>query len=786
MHFPQISFTWALHLALTGLAMAFSSMSIASSEFELQDWYDRFGSRHQSSSFTNSANLVPGQYQRPSLWGQSGSMRALVEVHKGHQDDTSLLKLAEASEHILTYTSEKLGFVDVLQSQTLPAWGTGYYSCDKYRVSAVHTGVLSYPIAYFSRVVLSNPTKYQAMVYSRLDGATISFLDLAKEFLTEANRAVESHAHQFDSLEGAYRFPSNYSDIGSCAEVLIPGTTKKLHGGDDFSQKNDQIQPYNMTMALGMAHIELSNAYKLLGSSLGNSESTKHLNIAVKIAEAFKRDINLGDDIQPLDWRYLKFDVDGSQGRVEDVSHAGLVLGFVMRMFEESLVYSQADIQVFIDTFNTITQNANKVHTHVSYNYGSLTPSIANQRKAQRGIVAWTPLAIVDPKIYDKTRQIFHQYEGGYDANNWYGEAVLLRFAPKDIQYPILARSPEDHKSYIPNYALRFRNGTGLYRSASIPVTTISGKSASSCAEYAFSQPQNRPLQIEYKQVQSIGSLDSCSGSGCTTSPGFHVFTSNATRIEEGHVDAYMASVDLLESAWGHAGSLPLDPSGSSVTGIVTPSQPYNRVLICRSGAGSARDNISVRYVGIPLLAGSSVVQRDDFRNTEGGWLANTQCGDFSHSHQSGDSGHSLGFLNMAETRTYATSEIFTVCRPTSTGKLDFAYYKDQIVNYGHGFKVSGWTRFQSDYSGNSRVNNRCVKVLDASQSPEIILASTCVNWTNTTDTGWRYFDYDFTSKVGNVPLLRVVIGGTDSWKKNWNQTMLVDDIDITVKQPAN
>ncbi len=765
------------------ISFIFSAHASAVSPTELEDWYDRFGNRHKSATFPDSSNAAPGVYQRPSLWGQSGSMRALVEVHKGNQDSVSILKLAEAAEHVLAYTSEKLGFIDVLQNKTLPAWGTGYYSCNQYRVSAVHTGVLSYPIAYFSRVVLSNPLKYQSEMYTRLDGSVVNYYDLAKEFLTEANRAVESHSHQFDAQEGAYRFPSNYSSIGSCSEVLISGTTKKLHGAQDFTLKNNQIQPYNMTMALGMAHIELSNAFTLLGTSLGNTEAAKHLDIASKIAAAFKRDTHLGDASQTFDWRYLKFNVDGSQGRIEDVTHAGLVVGFITRMFEESLVFNQADIQVLIDAFNTVAQNPAKVHTHVNYTYGSSTPTASAQRKAQRGIVSWTPLSLVDPSLYDKIRQIFHQYEGGYDANNWYGEAVLLRFAPKDRQYPILARSPSDHKSYIPNYALRFSNGSGLYRNSAIPVTTIDGKSASSCAEYVFSKPQTRPLEIEYRQVQSIGNLDSCSGSACGTSPGFHVFTANLTRIEEEDVASFLAATPLQESDWSYADSLPMDPAGVAQTGSVAPNQPYNRVLVCRSGAGNARDNISVRYVGIPLTVPSNLVYDDDFRYSTDGWMGNSVCTDFTNTHQSGDSGHSLGYLNISETHTYASSDSYSACRPLSTGKLDFSYQKDQVLNYGQGFKISGWTRFQSNYNGGSRVNNRCVKVLDASQIPEVVLASKCVNWTNTNDTGWRYFDYDFTAQVGTVPEVRVVIGGTDSWKANWNQTMSIDDIKITVKQ---
>ena len=820
MHSLHSNFIKMPYFALLCWALFYSVVANAASPVELQDWYDRFGSRHKSSTYADSTNNELGQFQRPSLWGQSGSMRALVEVHKGHHDDVSLRKLAEASEHILMYTSEKLGFIDVLQHKTLPAWGTGYYSCDMYRVSAVHTGVLVYPMAYFSKVVLSNPSKYAAQLFTRIDGSSVSYLDLAKEILVEANRAVESHAHQFDEQEGAYLFPSNYSDIASCDEVRIDSLkevcdegveagetvfrsktvtveggaeicTRKLHGANDFALKNDQIQPYNMTQAMGMAHIELSSAYKLLGGSLANIESAKHLERALMIAKAFKRDINLGHDTELFDWRYLKFDETSTpenikRGRIEDVSHAGLVLGFVTRMFEESLVFSQEDIQVFIDTFYTVTQNASKVHTHVNYSYGSLTPSASNQRKAQRGIISWTPLAIVDPKIYDKTRQIFHQYGGGYDANNWYGEAVLLRFSPKNIQYPILARSPSDHKSYIPNYGLRYRNGTGLYRNSLIPVTTIDGKSASSCAEYAFSQPQTRPLQIEHRQVQSIGGLDSCSGGGCNTSPGFHVFTANLPRIKEVDVDTYIASGALNEADWSFADSLPLDPSGGSVTDTVASNQAYNRVLICRSGAGSARDNISVRYVGVPLPADSYVRHVDDFISSEDGWLAESECADFSHSYQHGDSGHSQGFLKISEARTYTSSEAYVSCRPSSIGRLNFAYYKDQLMNYGHGFRVSGWTKFESEYSGNSRVNNRCVKVLDATQTPEVILASACVNWSNTTDTGWRYFDYDFTSKVGNVPIVRVVIGGADSWKKNWNQTMSIDNIEIKVTPNSN
>jgi len=685
----------------------------------------------------------------PAVWSQSHYLRGLVEIHRGYDSFESLDKLEVGINYILSKTSEKLGFDDVLRGEAQPAWGSINYSCGNYTVSAVHTGVLSYPIAYFAQTVLSNPARYSA------------YTETALSFLDEAERAISVHTSQFKQSQGlwVYTLPENISDLGICYK----------ENGDinrDFRESDGRILPYNMMLAMGLTHLELSRAFVLPSPARDVSKAAYHRNIAIKLAETFKKALNHVASSNSYQWEYLL------GGRQEDIGHAALDIQFVMQMFRESLVFDNEDIQRLINTFNLVSQNKNHIFSHVNK---TSTDRGARDIRWQKGIVGWSELSLVDPSVAERARDIFYRFDGGYKptgSHTWYGEALVLKWMNRNFRFPINAESLGSLTSYRPDYALRSSNVASLFRTPSMQGQTIAGKSVTSCAKYEFHNDQVDDLSIRYAHTTQTGSVDSCAGAGCGTPAGLHVFFANPT-----------------SGGWKYGASMShIAANAYHTKSASSPLISYDQALVCRSGSGHARDNIGIRYLGIDTSSCASNYETDEASfSSMDGWNVGDQTDEaanlpkYKYKHSAAFSGRSNGFIEVSEPTDL--SQRVSASNDPTLGNLDLGFHK-QFANHDQGFKVNGWTRVTSRYSGISKVNNRCVMALNADTGKT--LKSYCMHWENVNDTGWRYFDFDFTPYVTGVNNVRVVIGSWDSWSTNWRQHLRVDDVKVTIRSAGS
>jgi len=725
-----------------------------SCNIDVENFVDNINPEH--SSFTDS---YP---DKPAVWSQANLLRALVEVHRRYQDQGSFDKLQVGVEYLLANTAENRGFEDVLRGNAkLPAWGSKHYSCQKYTISAVHTGILSYSIAYLARTILNNPTKYA--VYS----------DAALEYLIAAESALDIHANEFVETGGnwIYARPNNFNELGMCERLTRKGEIIDPPKIDDYRFSSGAPLPYNMMLLMGLTHLELAQAFELPGPSMNLQKSAYHLDRAIKLGQSFKGALIYVSETDSYQWKYIQDYTDTAgtfkSGRYEDMSHGAADVLYAVELAKLGLVFNDKDLERFVNTFNLATSKRSHVFSHVNK---SDDDRGTKSNRWQAGAVRWAALSFYDPSLLERAREIFFLHNGGdrvgSGSSNWYGEALLLGLRDNDFRYPVLAASDDDLISHRPDYALRQRNVASLFRTPSMATSTIIdvngvSKSASSCAKFDFENPRVGDLTVNYAHTMTTGSIDSCLGEdACGSAPGFHLFFANRDNI-----------------GWTFGGSLSHAVADEYVIGTVSPPlSSYQRVMTCRSGAGHARDNIGIRYLGVDTSACpvNNTVFESNFSNSNDGWNKGL-IGEAKGYIYSSTQGH----LYAGEPSGPVDEELHTTKDPL-IGKLDIGYQK-LFANVGTGFKVSGWTRSSSDYVGTGKVNNRCVKVLNGEDNK--ILHSKCMHWINQSDTGWRHFDYDFTPYVQGYENIRVAIGSWDSWRKNWHQEFFIDDVQVELRQ---
>jgi hypothetical protein len=123
-------------------------------------------------------------------------------------------------------------------------------------------------------------------------------------------------------------------------------------------------------------------------------------------------------------------------------------------------------------------------------------------------------------------------------------------------------------------------------------------------------------------------------------------------------------------------------------------------------------------------------------------------------------------------------------CDPPLVDGMEMNRYYDldrSQAQLGPRLRIAGFTRSLSDYSGSSKVTNRCVRLLDAASGSQ--LASQCEDFANTTDSGWVAFDVDLTDKAAGVNNVRIVVGMYDSWATDWVQEIRIDELRICTQE---
>jgi hypothetical protein len=472
----------------------------------------------------------------PAIWSEAAILETLVVLYEATADPRVLDELSVHLDALLAHRSSEQGIEDVLRQEPVPAWGTDAYSCGRYYVHAVHTGVLTYPMAWFAATVAEKER------LAERHG------ERARRYGEAASRAVEVHEGQFvsDGSGGHYRAPTNLGELGRC-------------DGEDPAERAGDPLPFNMMLAVGRTHVELAQLYRTQGAS---EAASHHRGRAARLARRFRAALRPVSD--RYDWDYRP------GGRPEDTAHGSLDARFVAHAHAHEIVFTEDELGRLARTFRWLTGDPARVRSHVAADYGS-----AGGARWQRAAPRWLPVSQVDRTVYDRARNIYYNHEG----DTVLARALLLRWKPDARTYPIRGRDLSDELvAHDPMGAVQPARWTGLYRTSDMPARTFAGTTVTSCARYVFDFAQRSRLMLRYRHTREPVAGDGCGGDACGTAPGVVVLTR--------HGDA----------GWERTAA-PAPEAETYRTHRLDPPMPYTELAVCRSGAGHARDNLQIGYV---------------------------------------------------------------------------------------------------------------------------------------------------------------------------------------------
>jgi hypothetical protein len=483
----------------------------------------------------------------PVIWSESEQLEAMIVLYEATSDARLLDEIAAHADVLVAHTSRKRNLRDDVRGSTTAAWPTDSYTCKKTFTHAVHTGVLSWPLAWFAKTVASD---------ARL-GAR--FGNRARQVVSAVASALALHEAQYKSEKtgASYRYPSAIGSLGSC-------------GGTDYAALAGAYLPFNMMLAMGRAHLHLSQA--MLALDPQHPDAAYHRERAAALFAFFRSKLTYHSASASYGWDYKL------GGRPEDIAHGAWVVRAVLdayaarATFLQKAVFSQTDMTRFSNSYRSLTATPSLVRSHIDFTgYGNGRYDARWQQAATRLI----GLAAIDQSAYDVGRNIYYNHAG----KTLLGRALLYRYRADDRDYPITATCYGALPCYRPLASLQATSGrSGLYRPASASIQTVAGKAVSSCISYRFSASSHQALELRYRQATEPIAGDHCEGGYCNSSPGLLAFISQDGK------------------AWKATASLPLPKTGDQVN-TLAPASAYRYVLLCRSGAGSARDNLWISYL---------------------------------------------------------------------------------------------------------------------------------------------------------------------------------------------
>jgi hypothetical protein len=476
--------------------------------------------------------------REPVVWSEAGYLEALLEMYRATRDVRLLDEMVVHLDVLAANTGAARGLVDVVRGEPVSGWPTERYSCGQLFTHAVHTGILSFPMAWFVRTSLSEPA------------LTARFADRLDDYLDIASAAVAVHDAQFrvSGETGWYRRPADYGALGSC-----DGTNYADQAGDPL--------PFNMMLALGRAHIELGRAFEHLGEG---DDSDHHLDGARQLGAYFLDQLAYVADGDRYTWLY------SLGGRPEDTSHGALDIRFVTHAHAEGLGFSPTHMTRLANTFTGyLAADPAAVESHLDPDYGS-----GPDRRWQQGAVRWMNLAATDREVYDLGRWIYHNHEG----DTLLGRALLARWRDPDWRYPAFGQAYLDLPVHRLHGGAQPSRSVGLYRPSGTPLYEIGSASISSCAHYTFEAPVST-LVMRYRHTSAAIAGDSCSGESCGTAVSPLLF------VDDGSGWVRVSGLDTATTDWAVVSA--------------TLDAPSTDVMLCRGGAGHARDNLQVSYVRV-------------------------------------------------------------------------------------------------------------------------------------------------------------------------------------------
>ena len=296
---------------------------------------------------------------------------------------------------------------------------------------------------------------------------------------------------------------------------------------------------------------EAARSFRGPGELNRPSYADNHEDKARRLARYLQSLITHHPDNDSYSWPYV------DAGRMEDTGHASLVVRFVALAHREGVVFTELDMQRFLNTFRYLTTRAERVRSHLDQ--GDPRDPELNS-KWQQAAARWLDLTPFHWQVYRRARDIFYNHGGETPL----GAILLRKWRAGDHIYPISAAQVSSQlEAYAPAYALGERNATGLYRPADRALEYFGDTPVSSCAKYTFEDPHSVPLTVTYRHTAQMIAGDSCGG-WCGSSPGLQVL------------------YGLDGQSWTQVKGVPTPLPENFQSSTLDIPTPYQHILLCR------------------------------------------------------------------------------------------------------------------------------------------------------------------------------------------------------------
>ena len=330
----------------------------------------------------------PGTFNLHVVHGQSGSQQTFTDLSMDESSPNYVVRrLYDAYPGTVLITGRDLR----TSGDQAGAPAEGEYSMSSLPgIFAVHTGMITYPMASFVRIVRASPTlrthpRYRAK---------------AEEYLTAVRAAVAVH-------DGEWR----ENDLGEGYFVWLKGSPQQWDGCE---------QPINQTLGLGQTIAELAIAT--------GDETYRHRARAMAAMFRAQLTVDAGNAYVWPYWPsfghvYQGYEKTGSPvtdvsvynpnlrspgTQLEDISHAAISVDFAVRAFRGGLglngVHMARLTRTFTQNVATTSNGAATAWTRVD---GTGGPSAAYAHQAPR----WAPIAPWDSEVHRHALAIYDNYQ---------------------------------------------------------------------------------------------------------------------------------------------------------------------------------------------------------------------------------------------------------------------------------------------------------------------------------------------------------------------------------------
>jgi hypothetical protein len=318
--------------------------------------FDRFDSLLNNGNGYSNYNNFAGTL----AWGESYIMMSYMAMYRATNNVGYLKKLIMHAENVIKQRDDMHGRVDY-RGISRPTWVATKYSINNEPCAwVVHSGMITYPIADFSQLVINSPNLQRETSYS---GKT--FINVANWLKDKVAETIAAHDNEWDNIIGVYRFPN--------ASVI------------DFP---NAVMPINQYAAMGRT---------LLMMYLATGEET-YLNKATKLAHHFYNNLKIDNRVGSYIWNYWSSSSNINTNR-EDISHASIEVDFAFLCYKNGVLFNKADMNRFASTFK------NSLYIEPLLFASKVDGSGANDKGDATG--RWLNLSIFDKDIYNIVADVF-------------------------------------------------------------------------------------------------------------------------------------------------------------------------------------------------------------------------------------------------------------------------------------------------------------------------------------------------------------------------------------------